>query len=65
MKEPQYRYVWLNTNNGEFSDSWDEQTHSLLSESIFEEASKKGWKIIKYQCLNDKDFEFTRHFKLR
>lgn len=65
MTEPQYRYVWINLNKGEFSNSWDEQTHKLLSKKLLDEIALRGWKLIKYQCLNDEDFEFTAHFKLR
>lgn len=66
-----YRYVWLNINTGEFSDSWDEETHqkafspALNGEKLLSDAKERGGKLIKYECLNDEDFEFYNKMKLR
>ncbi len=53
-----FRYVWLNISDGKFSNSWDEETHKLIDNEMLEIAKKDGWKLIKYQCINDDKFEF-------
>lgn len=57
------RYVWFNPKTGEFSDSWTEEEHD---EYLMEEGLErmKGWKLIKYECENDKDFEFYNRMKI-
>ncbi len=63
-----YKYVWLNLNTGEFSNSWDEKTQQCLGDTInneLKDESYKGCKMIKYECLNDTDFEFYNKMKLR
>lgn len=63
MKE---KYVWLNMEDGTFSDSWEADTlHESSVHQMIEASKSSQWKLIKYQCLNDEDFEITRHFKLR
>lgn len=59
------RYVWLNPIDGKFSNSWDEKTHEVIDKGILDEANENGWKLIKYECINDKDFEFFNKMKLR
>ena len=61
------RYVWLNTTNGEFSNSWSEKEHEKanFSKEEMDKATKDGWKQIKYECENDKDFVFNQLMKLR
>lgn len=59
------KYVWLNLETGKFSNSWDEKTH----QDFFEKRNTHGvdtkWKLIKYECLNDEDFEFYNMMKLK
>lgn len=63
------KYVWINTHTGEFSNSWNGKEH--LSANLeqdkehLKEASSSGWKLLKYNCINDKEFEFKNYFKLR
>lgn len=61
--------VWLNIVTGEFSNSWttggDLDIKFTNYEEQIKEASKKGWKLIEYQCLNDPDFELYNQMKLR
>ncbi len=67
-KSDVYRYVWLNINDGKFSNSWSqEEQDKYLSGSIMNEAKSdsKGWKLIKYQCLTDEGFEFYNSMKLK
>ena len=63
-----YKYVWLNIKTGEFSNSWDyENMHwpaSCSPEELAKDADPK-WKLIKYQCLTDSNFEFLTLMKLR
>lgn len=61
------RYVWLNIKNGEFSNSWSEKEHkeAEFSDDEIEISTKEGWKLIKYECVNDDEFVFNRLTKLR
>lgn len=65
--EPTYQYVWLNLNDGTFSSCWGQKDQDRLLQdgSRLTEAAKSGWKLIKFACVNDKDFQFTNHMKLR
>lgn len=58
------RYVWMNINTGEFSNSWPESEHSQFSEYLMNRAKEAGWKLIKYSCENDSDFEFYNLMKI-
>ena len=63
------KQVWLNTNTGEFSNSWDkpeenDYLHNLLLETRLQ-ANDDGWKLIEYTCLNDNDFKFYNMMKLK
>ena len=62
-----YRYVWLNLDTGEFSNSWGEEDQKLLGgDKVSLDGAKAGnWKLIKYQCLTDKEFEFYNMMKLK
>jgi hypothetical protein len=62
------RYVWLNIEDGKFSDSWDEETHQkFLTNEDIEDLKKRNpeWKLISYECLNDENFEFNHHMVIR
>lgn len=53
------RYCWLNMNTGEFSNSWDEETHKkYVAADMIDMPEATGWKLIKYSCVNDEKFEF-------
>ena len=56
------RYVWLNIQTGEFSNSWDEKQQKY-AEPIMQE--NDHWKLIKYEALNDKNFEFSNFMKIK
>jgi len=68
---PTTRYVYLNPEKGTFSNSWTQAEQDMYSkdpeinEKLLKEAKEKGYKIIKYECLNDDDFEFFNQMKLR
>lgn len=59
-----FKYVWLNLNNGEFSNSWSEDEQKHIDDEIIQEAKNNNWKLIKYQCLTDEDFEFYSRMKV-
>jgi len=62
------KYVWLNLNTGEFSNSWDQETHEHVfktNEDLFlDKATKDNWKLIKYECVNDESFELYNMMKI-
>ncbi len=57
------KYVWLKPDYS-FTQSWDEDLIPIREELI-EYANKKGWRLIKFECVNDKKFEFTDCMKMR
>ena len=62
------KYCWLNIETGKFSNSWSEEDHKkYLDDKTIEEQYKEHpeWKLICYECINDKNFEFIHHMKLR
>lgn len=59
------KYVWLNPETGKFSNSWQESTYPFADTDTLIKAAKDGWKLIKYECLNDENFEFMNQMKLR
>jgi len=61
------KYVWLNLKTGEFSNSWDDETHADFINEVCGDSrySSSGYKLIEYTCLNDEDFEFYNQMKLR
>lgn len=65
----EYKYVWLNMNTGEFSNSWGEKTNQSLNKdgllSAHAKETDKMWKLIKYQCLTDDNFEFYNQMQLK
>lgn len=66
-KKRKVLYCWLNILTGEFSDSWDEETHKeclRFMSNLFDHADS-NWKLIKFECLTDENFSFTNHMKLR
>lgn len=61
--------VWINIVDGRFSNSWqaggaDDIKYSNWEQEI-KDASRRGWKLIEYQCLNDPNFELYNQMKLR
>lgn len=63
----EYKYVWLNLETGEFSNSWDEETHNAVfteNDALINSADNKTWKLIKYQCINDEKFELYDSMKI-
>ena len=62
--EEKVLYVWLNLNTGKFSNSWNQEMYDRTNPL---EVGKEynGWKLIKYTCLNDSEFEFMNKMKLR
>ncbi len=61
-------YVWVNLENGKFSNSWTQDEHlRLFTEKDLEDHQKKSpeWKLITYECVTDKDFMFTRLMTIR
>ena len=61
-------YAWLNIETGKFSNSWTEEEHKKYfdEKTIAEHFEQQPhWKLIRYECVNDKNFEFIHHMKLR
>jgi hypothetical protein len=54
-------------DTGVFSDSWDEKTHrrafskKLGGDKLIENATKRGAKLIRFECINDPEFEFDHN----
>jgi hypothetical protein len=64
----QYKYVWLNISTGEFSESWDQKMQDMVGDDIIETnimLNHTQWKLIKFKCLTDEKFVFTKHMKLK
>jgi len=62
----QFKYVWLDLNTGEFSNSWSEEQYpNAIDEEMLKTATDKHWKLIKYQCVNEQEFEFYNRMKLK
>lgn len=74
------KYAWLNVQNGEFSNTWcrndfpfgdlsseSEEEFQQKMENFVEEHHKnqKNIKLIKFECVNDSDFEFTSLMKIK
>lgn len=58
------KYVWLNINDGTFSNSWDKEDHKLINENMINRARQDGWKLIEYSCLTDDNFNFYGKMKI-
>lgn len=66
MAKGEKKYVWLNLETGEFSNSWDEKSHNDLNPLDYGQGGDGSlWKCIEYTCLNDSEFEFMNKMKLR
>ena len=59
------RYTWLNINTGTFGISWTQDEHPTIDPEDLAKHLQEGFKLIRYECLNDDNFEFTKHMKLR
>jgi hypothetical protein len=63
------KYVWLNLDTGEFSNSWDEKMHKDTFEydSDYEYITTNNLrtKLICYECPNDENFEFCNLMRLK
>lgn len=61
--------VWVNIIDGRFSNSWQSGGPLDIKYSNYDdeikEASKRGWKLIEYKCLNDSEFELYNQMRLR
>ena len=60
------KYVWLNIKTGEFSNSWSEAEENMIDRhpKQIENDTEEGWKLIKYECTNNEDFEFTHRMRI-
>lgn len=66
-KNSTLRYVWLNLEDGSFSESWT-RTDLADPEGLAHDVTRTAqplYKLIEYRCLSDADFQFSRHMKLR
>lgn len=51
---------------GEFSDTWDNDTNEkFLTNDLIDYVNKGGFKLIEYKCINDENFEFFSKMKLK
>ena len=57
--------VWLDLKTGEFSESWDYIPDDPFFKNLnLDLYTKNGWKLIKYSCENDSDFNFCDLMKI-
>ena len=56
------KFVWLNIATGEFSNSWSLSEHQKVKPYMKE---NDNWKLIKYEALNDKNFEFSNLMRIK
>ena len=62
------KYVWLNIETGEFSNSWNEKLMEEVGghdEVIEKVGVDSKWKMIRYECTTDPDFEFCDMMKVK
>jgi len=59
------RYVWLNIATGEFSNSWDDSEFTDSLETLLDGEISSEWKLIKYECRTDENFNFNDRMKLQ
>ena len=60
------KLVWLNIETGEFSNSWSDGEHGTSKEELSKfTSSDSKWKLIEFECLNDRDFEFTHLMRIK
>ncbi len=57
-----HRYCWLNIADGSFSNSWTEEEH--LKYGVSETEITPGWKLLKFECINDPKFEFNHLMRI-
>jgi hypothetical protein len=57
------KYVWLNIQTGEFSNSWTEKEQEEFHPENHLNPNNKHWKLIKYECINEPEFEFYNMMK--
>ncbi len=60
-----FKYCWLDQEDGRFSGSWKEEDMKYIDKEILDIANKDNWKLIKYQCINDDNFELNNLMQLR
>lgn len=54
------RYVWLNLQDGKFSNCWGEEEHEKHGPAYYVDTGNNfHWKLIEYTCLTDDAFDFT------
>ena len=69
--QPKERFVWLNIQTGEFSNSWDVNsnmegsTQEIIERHKADPDKYKHWKLIKYSCPSDLEFEFTKRMRIK
>ena len=63
------KLVWLNIQTGEFSNSWCEKEYENIDDcslaALIKGASKGPWKLIKYECINDEEFELSHMMRIK
>jgi len=57
MSDSKVKYVWLNVKTWKFSNSWTEKEQEMHGEKV-PPSKESEWKLIKFECVNDSDFEF-------
>jgi len=63
--EIKFKFVWMNVSTGEFSNSWFDGECGDVDYDTLKIATKDHWKLIKFQCINEPEFEFNNLMKLR
>jgi hypothetical protein len=58
-------YVWLDIQTGKFSNSWTEEEHQKYFIGIQHIPMNSTWKLISYECVNDKEFIFNDRMKIK
>ena len=59
------KFVWLNIERGCFSNSWVGDIREYYTEKDMENMKNSGWKLIKFDCLNDPKFDFNCRMKIK
>lgn len=62
IKDPNIKQVWLSYPEGTFSVSW---TKTEIDHNDLLHLVDKKNKLIEYKCINDEDFNFNQHMKLK
>ena len=60
------KYVLMNLETGEFSNTWDDTIQGSVVDEKYMEYLKKApqWKLIKFECVNDVNFEFCHLMRI-